>query len=75
MLKSDVERTVRECLQSWRLQMAAEYEERLSKLEERIVEDRQLISALEQQVQLIYNRVLTLVRRLGDMSQEDICQG
>ena len=55
--------------------MAAEYEERLSKLEERIVEDRQLISALEQQVQLIYNRVLTLVRRLGDMSQEDICQG
>ena len=55
--------------------MAAEYEERLSTLEKRIVEDRQRILALEQQVQLIYNRIVNLVRRLGDVSEKDICQG
>ena len=75
MLKSDLEKSATESLQSWRMRMAAEYEERLSTLEKRIIEDRERILALEQQVQLIYNRVINLVRGLGVMSEEDFCQG
>ena len=65
MLKSVMEEDRFCALERCQQQLSAEYEERLSRLEERIIEDKLRILELEIQIQTIYDRIVILSRRIG----------